>query len=198
MTSRRELRLALALCLAGAAAVLVGVSATWLTYRTGGDSVRVTSHAVSGADASAVTRALGVVGLVGVLALAATRSWGRAVVGVLLLLAGAGVVASVLAFLTRDVDGLVADDCRRQPQGCLALKGYPDGPTLGDRRAAATLVPLAGGSALALGGGLVAVRGRRWAALGASYEAPGAPVPSAPATDKQVWDALDRGDDPTA
>ena len=56
---------------------------------------------------------------------------------------------------------------------------------------------LAGGVLLLLAGGLIAVRGRRWAGLSSSYDAPTA-APAAPVTDKGVWDALDRGDDPTA
>ena len=198
MTPRRELQLAVGLCLVGSLAVLVGLGPTWLTYRTGGATTATVVHEVAGATVSPATRALGLLGLAGVLALAATRSWGRVLVGVLVAFAGAGVVVSVLVFLTRDVDLLVAADCSRLPSGCLALKGYPDGPAMGDRRAAWTLVPLAGGAVMAAAGLLVAARGRRWAAMGASYEAPGAAAPSAPATDKQVWDALDRGDDPTA
>ena len=197
MTPRRELQVAVGLCLLGSVLVLAGLAATWLTYRTGGTTVRLTEHAESGGVASPVTRALGLVGLAGVLALAATRSWGRVAVGVLLALAGVGVVVSVTAFFSRDVDLLVAAACDRLPTGCLALKGYPDGPTLGDRRAAATLPTLVGGALLASGGALVAARGRRWAGLGSSYEVPAA-RPERPAGDKDVWDALDRGDDPTA
>jgi len=48
-----------------------------------------------------------------------------------------------------------------------------------------------------MGGVLTVVRGRTWKGLGSSYEARGA-KPVEPVTDKGVWDALDRGDDPTA
>ena len=197
MTPRRELQVAVGLCLLGSLLVLIGLAGTWLTYRTGGDAVRLTSHAESGGAASSLTRALGLVGLAGVLALAATRSWGRVVVGALLLLAGVGVVASVVMFFDADVNGLVASACDRLPAGCLAANGAPDGPTLGDRHALAALPSFAGGVLMALGGALVAVRGRRWAGLSSSYEVPAA-RPVEPVTDKATWDALDRGDDPTA
>jgi hypothetical protein len=53
-----------------------------------------------------------------------------------------------------------------------------------------------------LGGGLTVLRGREWAGLSARYEVPSDDVPAAgpveAATDKQAWDALDRGHDPTA
>ena len=53
---------------------------------------------------------------------------------------------------------------------------------------------LAGGVLLAAAGIQVMVLGARWPALGARYEAPGGPR----RTDADVWDALDRGEDPTA
>jgi len=53
-----------------------------------------------------------------------------------------------------------------------------------------------GGLLLALSGALVAARGRRWAALSSSYQPPAARAAEPPATDKGVWDALDRGEDP--
>jgi len=46
----------------------------------------------------------------------------------------------------------------------------------------------------AVGGGLAAARGHRWAAMGARYDAPSAPPP---AHESDPWKALDRGDDPT-
>jgi hypothetical protein len=82
-----------------------------------------------------------VVALAGVVAIAATRGWSRALVGVVLVAVG-------LADLPR-------------------------------------------GALLAATGVLVAVRGPRWPALGARYEAPG------PMSERDAWDALDRGEDPT-
>ena len=56
---------------------------------------------------------------------------------------------------------------------------------------------LVGGLLLAMSGLLVTLRGRRWAALSSTYEAPAARAEAPPATDKGAWDALDRGEDPT-
>jgi uncharacterized membrane protein (TIGR02234 family) len=73
--------------------------------------------------------------------------------------------------------------------------------------AVGVLAAVAGGGigygALVLASGAMALtRGRRWAAMGARYDAPtgretiGAKTgPDAPPT--AMWDALDRGDDPT-
>lgn len=53
------------------------------------------------------------------------------------------------------------------------------------------LAALAGALAVAVGGALTAARGRSWPGLGARYERPQA-APRTP------WEALDRGEDPTA
>jgi uncharacterized membrane protein (TIGR02234 family) len=50
---------------------------------------------------------------------------------------------------------------------------------------------------VAVAGVLTALHGGRWPALGARYEAPGAPRPREPVGAAAQWDALDRGEDPT-
>jgi hypothetical protein len=55
----------------------------------------------------------------------------------------------------------------------------------------------AGGLAVAAVGALTIARGGRWPAMGARYERPaqrGQPA----ARPEQLWEALDRGEDPTA
>lgn len=59
-------------------------------------------------------------------------------------------------------------------------------------------VALAGGLLLATGGLLALLRGHRWGGLSDAYRTPAARAEQVPATDKGVWDALDRGEDPTA
>ena len=54
-----------------------------------------------------------------------------------------------------------------------------------------------GGGLLAAAGGLTATRGRSWGGLSGAYRTPAARAEEPPATDKGVWDALDRGEDPT-
>jgi O-antigen ligase len=53
---------------------------------------------------------------------------------------------------------------------------------------------LAGAVLGAVGGGLAAARGHRWAAMSSRYDAPSA---ARPAHESDPWKALDRGDDPT-
>jgi hypothetical protein len=64
-----------------------------------------------------------------------------------------------------------------------------------DARPGWPLLCLFGGIVVAAAGAVSVVRGRGWPALGARYErSANGPVPTGP----QLWDALDRGDDPTA
>jgi hypothetical protein len=126
----------------------------------------------TGRDLVPWAAAAAVVGIAGGLALLATRGRGRIAVAVLLTVAGVGVAAG-------GVRGLTGDTTVVWPLLCLA------------------------GGALVLASGAIALaRGRRWAAMGARYDAPtgretvGAKTgPDAPPT--ALWDALDRGDDPT-
>ncbi len=148
---------------------------------------------LSGGDLAPGVRALGLVGLAGVAALPATRSLGRSVVGVLLALTGAGVLAQVVDVLS-DAEGAARGSttfrevARGGAQTTVDVTGAP-------------LACLLGGLLLLLAGLLVAVRGRRWAALGARYDAPTSPRPEPePAQTRPgaaTWDALDRGEDPT-
>jgi uncharacterized membrane protein (TIGR02234 family) len=192
-SSRQELRLAVGLCLLGAALVLLAVSRPWLSAADGQqltiDAVRTS---VRGSRIVPGAHALGYVGLAGVVALAATQRLGRVLVGVLVLAAGIGVVVVVAGALA---DGLADRGLRElsacQGAGLCEFSGVSTSP-------AWAWLAVVGGVLLALSGALVAVRGRRWAALSSSYQPPAARAQEPPATDKGVWDALDRGDDPTA
>jgi len=127
----------------------------------------------TGRDLVPWASAAALVGIAGGLALLATRGRGRLAVAGLLTVAGIAVAAG-------------------------GLRGLADsGTTFGW-----PLLCVASG-ALVLAAGVVALaRGRRWAAMGARYDAPTARTrahatagPDAPPT--AMWDALDRGDDPT-
>jgi len=74
--------------------------------------------------------------------------------------------------------------------------GLAIGGGTGVRLSPWALLCLAGGLAVAAAG-LAAWRGgRSWPAMGARYERPR--PKAAPASDAELWDALDRGEDPTA
>ncbi len=127
------------------------------------------SHTYTGNDVAGAVKPLALVALAGTAALLATRKWGRIAVGILLSAAGLGIA---LASLT---------------------PGYPHGahsqpfwPVL----SAISAVPVT------LAGLVAAGRGYRWSVMSARYDAPGARQ-RVQDPDVALWDALDRGDDPT-
>ncbi|WP_322760248.1 Trp biosynthesis-associated membrane protein [Frankia sp. Cr2] len=193
-TGRRghgEMAAAVLCCLLGAALVLVSVGATWVNLRVAdgaiaGEPVTAAPLAVhlSGSDLAPAVAGLGLVGLAGVVAIAATRRRGRVLVGLPVLLAG--VVVAVVA-------GRIAAD--PLPAVRVASQVRQIAPSLTAdlrdlRRTAAPWLATCGGVLLAFGGALVAFRGHTWSALSPRYQAPAArPV--------DAWQAIDRGDDPT-
>ncbi|MGI5519556.1 Trp biosynthesis-associated membrane protein [Micromonospora sp. CA-259024] len=185
---RRELAYAVLLCLAGAGLALWAATRSWsieLTVRPAPlPPVRETR---SGAALLPWLPALALVTLAGGGAVLATRGRLRRVLGVLLGALGLAVAAGGGYGLVADIDGAVS---RQWPVLCLL-----------------------GGLLAAAGGSWTALRGGDWPAMGARYErparttpptasAPGDPAgPSAPLAGRrttEAWDALDRGEDPTA
>jgi len=183
--ARRELGTAVLLVLAGAVLLLVSTAGAWVTgVQVQPEPLPSSPVAVSGAEAAAPVRALGLVVLAAVPALAATRRHGRTAVGVLLVLAGAAAGAAAVDVLG-DPGSLVeldVDDVATTARPWLAV---------------------AGAVVTALAGAVVTARGRRWAGLGRRYEAPAARSAEPAATGgaapegPELWDALDRGEDPT-
>ncbi len=182
--ARRELTYAVLLCLAGAGLALWASTRTWaVELATRPTPLPPVRAARTGAGLLPWLPALAVVGLAGGGAVLATRGLPRRLVGVLLLALGAAVAVGGGYGLVAAFDGTVS---RQWPAFCLV-----------------------GGLLAALGGGLVALRGAGWPAMGARYERPGrraagpAPAEAAagPVTGRrttEAWDALDRGEDPTA
>jgi uncharacterized membrane protein (TIGR02234 family) len=200
---RSGLRLAVLLTLVGSALVLLAARRTWIEVPSSDGLTIASLHTtVRGSRVSGVPQALGLVGLAGVLALVATRGVARAVVGALVGLAGLGVVVDAVrslhdGLLGRLVSGHASDVCDvgASTSGCLLATERFVGITEHPGWAWLTLV---GGLVLLAAGALVVARGRSWAGLSSAYQVPAATAAEPPAGDKAVWDALDRGDDPTA
>jgi hypothetical protein len=132
--------------------------------------------------------ALAVVALAGVVALLATRGVARRVVGAVLVLAGLLLVwRSALGFAAVGT-GRAADLVTSSQSGVgvgaggITVAVHPVWPGLS----------LACGLLVALGGAVALLTAGRWSAMSARYDRPAA----AP-TDASLWNALDRGDDPT-
>jgi uncharacterized membrane protein (TIGR02234 family) len=126
----------------------------------------------------------------GLLALAVATVAGngvvRRLVGAIAVLVAAGSVASALRGHARLRDALL-----EHAHGVGALHQPVHGSIWWGVAAVAGLVAAAAGAG-------VAIRGGQWAGMGARYDAPGAERRRAVDPATHAWEALDRGDDPTA
>jgi hypothetical protein len=177
----RGLRAAILGCLLAGCTILFASGRDWVV-RTD------VAHRAVGVSGHALVKSSTVWGLVavaGVVAIAATRRWGRVPVG--LALAACGVVVVVLCAGT-------LGDVRSPARTLGPPRALPDRLVVRERATAWPYVTLGAGVVLALSGLLVAVRGPRWAGLGARYDVPA----DRPRTDADLWAAQDRGEDPTA
>ena len=196
MTPRRQLALVVLACAVGAVLALVAAGRPWEVAVTPRPAPLPDLRSVhTGGDRWPWLPALGWVGLAGAGALVATRGAARRVVGGLLGLAGAGLAVAGGGVAL----GLAGTGADRAAGGWPALAGL-----------AGLLV--AGAGAVAVAGG------RRWPAMGARYQRagrsarrgsgggppgtgsedrPSAPEAAAGSRPELLWEALDRGEDPT-
>jgi uncharacterized membrane protein (TIGR02234 family) len=193
--SRREPGAAVAGCAVAGGLALSAGGQTWATVTvTRTPPLPPVTETLTGSAVAPLVTAAGLLLLAAAVAVLAVRGAGRIAVGVLVALAGAALGWSAVRVLV----------------------GGPDTatPGPGEQRAAdlaaawPVLVVVAAVVAVAAGL-LVAVRGRRWPAMGRRYErGPGAGqargqarAPERARTDEDraldAWRALDRGDDPT-
>jgi uncharacterized membrane protein (TIGR02234 family) len=214
-TATREKVLAALLAAAGAGLILMSDSRGWADG-TVTAPVRLSVEA-TGSSLTTLPYALGLAGLAGAVALFAVRRIGRYLVGLVLLGAGAGTVGAVAANLGH-LDGATLAKAAEQTLGSSAAQ------LGGVTNTAWPYVTIAGGVLVALSGLLTLARGRSWSGLSNRYEvAPGtsgtraraadsaapaaapasAAVPAAARasaaepTSRDLWDALNRGADPT-
>lgn len=170
----RDYRFSLLLLAVGAVLVIAGSWPTWVTANvTVSEGVAPTELVVSGREAAPLVAIGGWVIGAGLLAVLATRTWGRVVVGAVIALAAAlAALGSVMFAVTARIAAVPIDavDVSTRPWWLLTLAG--------------ALVSLAIGIRVML-------RGRAWSAMGTRYERGGSREPSA-------WELLDAGEDPTA
>jgi len=197
---RRELGTAvLGAVLAGALALVAGGQA-WATVTAQRRApLPPVSAELSGADAAPLVPAAGLVLLAAAVALLAVRGTGRAVVGLLAVVAGGALAWSGLRALAGGLDDAGAD--------LPGLAGGTVSGTSADVSASWPVLALLAGLVAVATGVLAVLRGRTWPAMGRRYERTdaAAPAPAAAATrprtdeDRAVdaWKALDRGEDPT-
>lgn len=206
MSSRagtREKIAAALLSAAGAGLILASDGRGWASA-TVTAPIRL-SVQTSGSNLTSLPYALGLAGLAGAVALFAVRRIGRYLVGAVLLGAGIGTVVAVATNLGR----LDSTQLARTAEQTLGASAAQLGPV---SNTAWPYVTVAGGVLVALSGVLTLVRGRSWAGLSSRYDrntrttstpatstvAASDPTPEAEPTSRELWDALNRGTDPTA
>ncbi|NJC69842.1 Trp biosynthesis-associated membrane protein [Planosporangium thailandense] len=170
MSPNRVRLLAVLGCAAGAGLVLMAAGRTWGHVTVVRPAPLPPLHqARTGAALLPWLSPLALATLAGAGALLATRGLVRAAVGVLLVLSGLGLVAGAGTRLSSG-----------------ASPGWP-------------LVVVVGGLLVAAAGVVTVARGRTWPGMGARYDRPtrGSGGAGTPRTEAQLWDALDRGEDPT-
>ncbi|MGW1677462.1 Trp biosynthesis-associated membrane protein [Saccharopolyspora sp. NPDC002376] len=142
---------------------------------------------LAGADLRPELVPMALASLTAVAAVLATGGWLRRLVGVLVVVAGAALAwRSVQAFTS----GLSVQSAPEAPPGSSpvgAITTQPYGP----------LLVLLAAVLLLLAGLLVVLRAGRMPAMGAKYSAPSAAKQKSHDPDRQMWQDLDAGRDPT-
>ncbi len=183
--ARRELAAAAAACVVGAMLAFVASSRSWASVTLVQAGAPSETVRIEGAESAPAVRALALVGLAGAVAIVATRRGVRALVGAVLLATGVAVAVAAArggaAAVTAATDAVVGGGTGRY-----LGTGWP-------------WVAGIGGMAIAAAGLLTLARGRAWPGLSGRYDRqrPSAPAAEARADRRGMWDALDRGDDPT-
>lgn len=175
MTPRRELAVTVVACGIGAVMVLLAAGRGWVVQevaRPGALPAQV--RHLTGGELRGWLPALGWVALAAAGALLATRRLLRRLTGAVLVLTGVGVSAGALTLLGSD-----------------------------QLRVAWPALTSAGGLLVVVAGAVAVWRGGRWPAMGARYQPsrgdrPPASGPGKPGRVEELWEALDRGEDPTA
>jgi uncharacterized membrane protein (TIGR02234 family) len=190
--ARRELTVTVLIALLGGVIAWAAAGRPWATA-TVGEAPNTLKIAATGNDVSGGVTALGLTALAGGLALFATRRLARRLVGVLLIAAGIGV--AVYAFGERGTSHashVLADKA--------AAKGFAAG-SVSVHTASWWILAVLGGVLVALAGVSALVRGATWPGMSSRYENAALKQAATRTADtgssKDLWDALDRGEDPT-
>lgn len=182
----RSYAAAVTLGLAGAGLAAVAASREWASTSADSAGIQVEA-AVTGADSQPLVPALALVALAAWGAVLVMRGRARRVVAGIGLLAAAGAALSAVLALS-----VVQDDAVEA-----AISRGATGDTF-DTALSAWYFLTVLGAVLAAAAFVVAVlRSPRWPEMGAKYDAPTG-RPAAPASEEDMWRALDEGRDPTS
>ncbi len=193
-SGRRELTVAVLVAVLAAALALTAGGQEWAEVTAQRPApLPPVSTVITGTEAAPLVPAAGLVLLAAAGALLAVRGAGRIAVGLVMVLAGAGLAWSS----GRVLAGMDVVTAR------LRALGVPAEQISTDVAAALPVLVVVAGVLGTAAGSLAVVRGRGWPGLGRRYERPGvaAGVPPRGRIDEDrahdAWRTLDRGEDPT-
>ena len=188
----RSRTVSLALLAAGGALALLAATRTWVSLEAD-DALTEISVGATGAALAPLSVAVAVVAVAAVVAVPSVRGWLRRGVGIVVLaLAGAALV---------DVAGVLGDPAARARGWWAVEVGAVADAAAADVALLWPVLTVLGLLVVAAGATLVVVRGGQWGGLSARYERSGpstaAATGSPAASNRDPWQALDRGEDPT-
>lgn len=186
---RRVLSLVALGAIAGGVAAWLASGRAW-SHGVAGHLPNVLALTARGSDLSGAVTTLGLTAVAGALVLFATRGVARQALGLLLAAVGVG-LAVVAATAPGHAAKALADEA--------ATKGIR-GAVAGVSTNSWWILALAGGVVVAVMGLVTLGKGRDWPGMSSRYEKAAraeAVARSAAESPKGLWDALDRGEDPT-
>lgn len=210
--AHREFGAALAAGVLGVGAALLATSEPWAhAYFPAQNPIPASAVTLTGQDLAPAVAALAIAGLACLAAVIATRRIFRRISGLLLAMIGAGAAASAATSARGGNVAAVAAAHAPAPYGSEATAHPAAGGPRPEIMMAAFPwwgVVLAAGLLLVAAGAVIVWRGARWPGMSSRYERPGAVKAGAAlgAADDagasvcdpaMVWEALDRGTDPT-
>jgi hypothetical protein len=181
------MRIAMVAVLVGVMLAVTGAGQAWARVGAavelpGVGAARLGAAEVTGNDLGPFG-GLALLGLVLLVAVAATRGRSRWVVGLALLALGGALVVGAVG----GAAGVGAEAARRAESGL--LQGVPGGAALRvDTPRAGPALVVGGGLLLAVAGAEALRRGRRWPALGDAFRAPPDRAPPAPDATEPPWE----------
>lgn len=183
MTRARAYGLTLALLLAGAVALLFAGTRPWVNAETTGSGLPTVDVSITGGEALPVITGAGLLLLAGIAGVIATGGIFRVIVGIVVLVTSAVALEAAVSFGRRG--STAAEEVAReilQTSGTATVWWW---------------LAAAGAIAGVLAGALTVALGKTWPTLGGRYQRRSAAKSGAPSTPAQMWDAMDRGEDPT-
>ncbi|WP_062432181.1 Trp biosynthesis-associated membrane protein [Herbidospora daliensis] len=162
---------------AGALALLAGGRVWAQLLAPSGPANPEAVHDVPGAEVAPVITPVVLAALAGCVAVLATKGVFRQAIGVLVAACGGAVVVGV----TRVFDDVLLLESADLPGASVDVTVWP-------------WLTGAGGLLLVAGGLWAAVAGGNWPGMSSRYDRPDR---GGPASERSMWDAIDRGDDPT-